>query len=161
MREGRVLLADRHLGMLQGVCGLLESRFVVVMVADEESLFEAIERLEPDIVVVDLSLPVESGANVARRLKQRYPDLRVLVLSVHDEPEVVRLVLAAGADGFVLKRTAATDLIAAVDAALRGVCFVSPAVSRLSPPQGNRGRFPTSGGEQPGRDEGRGDVAAR
>jgi DNA-binding NarL/FixJ family response regulator len=135
MSHGCVLLADRHLGLLQAVSNLLESRFdVVVMVADEGSMFEAVERLEPDLAVIDISLPAETGSNVARRLKERYPNLRVIVLSTHDEPEVARLVLAAGADGFVLKRTAAMDLITAIDAALGGGRFVSPAVTWVNLP---------------------------
>jgi DNA-binding NarL/FixJ family response regulator len=120
--------------MLQGVRSLLESVFsAVVMVADEGSLLEAIERLDPDLVVVDLSMPVEEGANIARQLKGRYPGLRLLVLSVHDDPTLAGLILDAGAAGFVLKRTAATDLLPAVEAALRGGSYVSPALSgRLS-----------------------------
>ena len=85
MRQGRVLLADSHLPMLQGVRRLLESRFAaVVMVADEGSLLETIERLDPDLVVVDLSMPVQEGSNVARQLMGRFPGLRLIALSVHD-----------------------------------------------------------------------------
>jgi DNA-binding NarL/FixJ family response regulator len=134
MRRGRVLLADCHLAMLQGVRSLLESRFAaVVMVADEGSLLEAIERLDPDLVIVDLSMPVQEGANIARRLRGRYPGLRMLVLSVHDEPTVASLILEIGASGFVLKRTAATDLVPAVEAVLQGGTYVSPAVSTRVP----------------------------
>src|SRR4051794_10065573 len=138
MGRGRVLLADCHLAMLQGVRSLLESRFsAVVMVADEGSLLEAIERLDPDLVVVDLSMPVEEGTNIARQLRGRYPDLRVLVLSVHDELAVASLILDAGAAGFVLKRTAATDLLPAVEAVLRGGSYVSPAISRRASARGD------------------------
>ena len=74
MRQGRVLLADSHLPMLQGVRSLLESLFAsVVMVADEGSLLETIERLDPDLVVVDLSMPVKEGTNVVRQLMGRFP----------------------------------------------------------------------------------------
>ena len=129
MRQGRVLLADCHLAMLQGVRSLLESLFAaVVMVADEGSLHEAIERLDPDIVVVDLSMPVQEGANIARQLTEHYPGLRVIALSVHDEPTVAVLMHDAGVAGFVLKRTAAADLVPAVKAVLGGGSFVSPAV---------------------------------
>jgi DNA-binding NarL/FixJ family response regulator len=131
MRQGRVLLADCHLAMLQSLRGLLGSQFTtVVMVADEGSLLETIDRLAPDLVIVDLSMPVAEGTNIARQLKQRYPDLRLLVLSVHDEPAVASLILDAGASGFVLKRTAATDLLPAVEAALGGGSYVSPGVMK-------------------------------
>jgi DNA-binding NarL/FixJ family response regulator len=124
-----VLLADDHPNMQKAVRGLLEERFTTtVMVADEKSLFEAVRRMEPDLVVVDLSLPVSGSVNIVRDLLSRYPGLRVIVLSVHDEQPAVSQALGAGATGFVLKRTIATDLTAAVDAALRGETYVSPAL---------------------------------
>jgi DNA-binding NarL/FixJ family response regulator len=121
-----LLLADAHSNMLEAVRGLLVGRFATtVMVADESSLLEAVGRMEPDLVVVDLSLPVSGGVNVVRSLLARYPSLRVIVLSVHDEPPALSQVLDAGAAGFVLKRTTAVDLTAAVDAVLRGETYVS------------------------------------
>jgi DNA-binding NarL/FixJ family response regulator len=112
--------------MLEAVRGLLVGRFAVtVMVADEPSLLEAVGRMEPDLVVVDLSLPVSGAVNVLRPLLSRYPGLRVIVLSVHDEQTALSQVLTAGAAGFVLKWTAAVDLAAAVDAVLRGETYVS------------------------------------
>lgn len=129
MRHGRVLLADTHLPMLQGVRSLLESLFsAVVMVADEGSLLETIERLDPDLVIVDLSMPVKDGTNVARQLMQRFPGLRLIALSVHDEPSVASQIRSAGIAGFVLKRTAGADLIPAIEAVLGGGSFVSPGV---------------------------------
>jgi DNA-binding NarL/FixJ family response regulator len=123
--------------MLQGIRGLLATVFsAVVMVADEESLLEAVERLDPDLVVVDLSMPAREGANVARQLMGRYPRLRAVVLSVHDETAVVDRVLDSGVAGFVLKRSAATDLLPAVEAVLRGGRFVSPAVASRPPAGG-------------------------
>jgi DNA-binding NarL/FixJ family response regulator len=122
-----LLLADAHPNMLEAVRGLLRGRFATtIMVADESSLLEAVGRMEPDLVVVDLSLPVSGSVNVVRTLFSRYPGLRVIVLSVHDEQTAISQVLGAGAAGFVLKRTAAVDLMAAVDAVLRGETYVSP-----------------------------------
>jgi two-component system secretion response regulator SsrB len=116
---GRVLLADRHLNMLEGVHSLLESLFeTVVMVADERSLLEAVEAFKPDLAIVDLSLPVSEGANIVRRLREDYPELRVVVLSVHDEPVVEAQLLTAGVAGYVLKRSTATDLVSTVKHAL-------------------------------------------
>jgi DNA-binding NarL/FixJ family response regulator len=117
--------------MLQGVRSLLDSLFAaVVMVADERSLFETIERLEPDLVVVDLSMPVKEGTNIARQLMGRFPRLCLIALSVHDEPAVAAEMREAGVAGFVLKRTAVVDLIPAVEAVLGGGSFISPAVSQ-------------------------------
>jgi DNA-binding NarL/FixJ family response regulator len=127
MSQRRVLLADAHANMLEAVRGLLSGRFAAaVMVADEASLLEAAARLEPDLVVVDLSLPAAGGVNAVRSLLGRHPGLRVIVLSVHDEPVAVGQALGAGAAGFVLKRTVGADLPAAVDAVLRGETYVSP-----------------------------------
>jgi DNA-binding NarL/FixJ family response regulator len=137
MSQRRVLLADAHPNMLEAVRGLLSGRFAaVVMVADEASLLETAPRLEPDLVVVDLSLPAAGGGNAVRSLLGRHPGLRVIVLSVHDESVAVGQALRAGAAGFVLKRTAGADLGAAVDAVLRGETFVSPA---LGLPTGQEG----------------------
>jgi len=116
-----VLLADRHHGLTEGIRGLLETAFgTVVMVADEASLLEGAVRLQPEVAIVDLSLARSSGLGWLRELRQRCPDLRVIVLSVHDEQSVGRAVMAAGADAFVLKRAIATDLLPAVDAVRRG-----------------------------------------
>jgi DNA-binding NarL/FixJ family response regulator len=129
MKHGRVLLADSHLGMLGGVHSLLAALFdSVLMVADERSLMEAITAFKPDLVVVDLSLPGEGEANITRRLLGSHPDLRLIVLSVHDEPTVVRQLVSAGVAGFVLKRAAATDLIPAVEEVARGRTYVCPAL---------------------------------
>jgi DNA-binding NarL/FixJ family response regulator len=136
---GTVVVADRHHQMLGGVHALLGVVFdAVVMVADDRSLIEAVERMHPDLVIVDLSLPSSvDDLNVAHRLAAERPDLRVIVLSVHDEPAAVRQTLAAGAAAFVLKRSAAQDLIPAVHDVLDGRTYVSPAArARVDPPSG-------------------------
>ena len=113
------VLADRHAGLSEGVRGLLSTRFdVVVLVADEASLIASAQRLEPVLAVVDLSLSNGDRLGWLSRLRKRCPELPVIVLSVHDEPSVVRAVLAAGAAGFVLKRSLAVDLLPTIDAVL-------------------------------------------
>jgi two-component system secretion response regulator SsrB len=89
------------------------------MVADEASLLEGAGRLQPDMAIVDLSLARENGLNWLQALRQSCPDLKVIVLSVHDEQCVREAALRAGADAFVLKRDIATDLLPAVDALRR------------------------------------------
>jgi two-component system secretion response regulator SsrB len=111
------LLADPHHGLAESVRGLLETAFgTVVMVADEASLLEAAGRLQPDVAIVDLSLARDCGLVWLEALRQRCPELTVIVLSVHDEPCVRRAAMEAGADAFVLKREIATELMPAVDA---------------------------------------------
>jgi two-component system secretion response regulator SsrB len=117
-----VLLADRHHGLTEGVRGLLETAFgTVVMVADEPSLLDGASRLRPDVAVVDLSLAQDRSLGWLQVLRSRCPGLKVIVLSVHDEPNVRRAVLEAGADAFVLKRSIVTDLLPAVDLVRDGV----------------------------------------
>lgn len=111
-----VLLADRHHGMTEGIRGLLETAFeTVVMVADEASLLDGAERLQPEVAVVDLSLARSQGLDWLRALKECCPTLKVIVLSVHDEMAVQRAAIDAGADAFVLKRSIATELLPAIE----------------------------------------------
>ena len=123
-----VLLADRHHGLTEGVRGLLETAFgSVVMVADEASLLDAASRLLPDVAVVDLSLAGDRGLSWLTAVKRRCPDLKVIVLSVHDEQSVHRAAMEAGADAVVLKRAIATDLLAAVES-VRGGQSTEPVI---------------------------------
>ena len=116
-----VLLADRHHGLTEGVRGLLETAFkTVVMVADEASLLEGADRIRPEVAIVDISLAQDSGLGWLRALRQRCPEVKVIVLSVHDEQSVRRAAMAAGADSFVLKRAIATDLLDAVESVRAG-----------------------------------------
>jgi len=102
------------------VRGLLETSFgTVVMVADEASLLDAATRLRPEVAVVDLSLSQSGSLGWLQALRTRCPELKVVVLSVHDEQSVCRAVMEAGADAFVLKRAIASDLLNAVDAVRR------------------------------------------
>jgi DNA-binding NarL/FixJ family response regulator len=129
MKQNRILIADAHPTMMAGVRLILKDRFEAsVMVADDHSLRDTVESGQFDLVIADLSIPVSTGENVVRFLKRLSPDLRVIILSVHDEPVVVQECLAAGAKGFVLKRTAVNDLVPAVEAVLRGEVYVSPSV---------------------------------
>lgn len=131
MTYGRVILADRHQDMLEGIRGLLETAFdTVLMVADIHSLINTAMKLDVDLAVVDLSLPVLNCDNIARQLKNLFPDLKLIVLSIHDEPTVLKEMLAAGAEGFVLKRSAATDLIPAVHAVIAGRTYISPTLDK-------------------------------
>jgi DNA-binding NarL/FixJ family response regulator len=124
-----VLVADPHHAVSEGVRGLLATTFeAVVMVADEVSLFEGAGRLQSDMAVVDLALSRGNGIELVRQLRARFPEMKLIVLSIHDPPNLGRRVLEAGADGFVIKRAIATDLLAATDAVLAGRQYVSPGV---------------------------------
>jgi len=133
MKQGSVILADSHQNMLAGERTLLESMFeTVFMVADETSLIEAAEKLKPDLIVADLSLPVAHEINIARRLKKAFPGIKLIIMSIHDEGTAVGECLVAGASGFVLKRTAVNDLGRAIETVLRGEIYMSPSVVQTS-----------------------------
>lgn len=127
-----VLLADRNLGLTEGMRDLLKTTFgSVVMVGDHASLFDSAERLEPTVAVIDLSLADGGGLDLITEWRGRLPDVRLIVLSIHDEATVARTVIDAGANAFVLKRTIAIDLLDAVDVVSSGEIYVSPAIGEL------------------------------
>lgn len=99
------------------------------MVADEVSLMEGAERLLPALVVVDASLARKDLPDLLASIRGRAPNAKVLLLSLYDAPTVADAAIAAGADGVVLKRSLATDLLPAVDALLAGQRYISPAAA--------------------------------
>jgi DNA-binding NarL/FixJ family response regulator len=137
MKQGKVILADNHQDMLAGERTLLESKFdTVFMVADEASLIEAAEKLSPDLIVADLSLPATKEINIARRLKKAFPGIKLIILSIHDEGTAVGECIVAGVSGFVLKRTAVNDLAPAIETVMKGELYISPSVVQTSEKSG-------------------------
>jgi len=133
MRQGRVILADKHSNVLGGIRRLLEDEVeTVLMVVDEISLYHALENFNPDVVVADLSLPISTGTNIARVLKKNFPKIKVIILSIYDEGSVVDDVMASGVEGFVLKRRAVMDLIPAIREVLQGHKYISPDINVAS-----------------------------
>lgn len=124
MNCGRVVLADSHPGMLEGLRRMLETEAkTVLMVADEVSLIEAMDSVRPDLVIADLSFPVSGAVNVVRLIKQLHPEIKLIVVSIHDDPAAVNEAGSAGADGFVLKRRAVVDLLPAIREVCQGRRF--------------------------------------
>jgi len=106
MKKPRILLADDHPKMLSALCGLLEDGVgeVVGTVADGEALLETAQRLEPDVIITDISMPRLNGLDATRALQTSVPQIRVIILTVHREPVYVTLAFQAGARGYLLKR---------------------------------------------------------
>jgi len=128
-KQIRIILADQHVNVLGAIRNLLETEAeTVLMVADESSLWHALENFKPDVVIADLSFPFSSGNNAARSLKNRYPSIKVIILSLYDEKTVMDAVMAAKVEGFVLKRQAVIDLIPAIREILQGRKFISQEV---------------------------------
>ncbi len=133
MRQSRVILADKHSSMLGGIRRLLEEEVeTVLMVADEISLYHALNNFNPDVVVADLSLPVSTQTSIAWALKKDFSKIKVIIISIHDEKSVVDDVMAAGVEGFVLKRRAVVDLIPAIREVLVGRKYISPDINGAS-----------------------------
>jgi len=122
-----VLLGAPDPRLAEGVRGLLESAFDgVFIVADRASLVTGAQRLEPSLVVIDVALARGDIAELLHAVRDRLPGARMLLLSAYDEPTVAVTAFAAGADGVVLKRAIATDLLPAVDELLAGRRYASP-----------------------------------
>ncbi len=123
----RVLLADDHEAMLERVARLLKTECDVVGTAtDGQQALEAAQDLKPDVLVLDISMPVMNGIETAHRLKEAGAEARVVFLTVHDDPDYAREALEAGALGYVIKQRIASDLVAAIKEAHAGRSFLSP-----------------------------------
>jgi len=113
------VLADRSLALTEGIRGLLETVFeTVVTVANVTSLLESVARLEPDMALVDVSLASDGNLHWMEELRTRCPEVKMVALSVHDQPGVERAAVRAGCDGFVLKRDIAIELLATIDSVM-------------------------------------------
>ncbi len=132
-RRIRILLADDHAVLRAGLKALLSAQpdlEVVGEAAEGSAAVRLAQELRPDIVVMDIGMPGVSGIDATARIKRDLPATKVLVLSMHDDQGYLRQVLRAGASGYVLKRSADTELLAAIRAAARGDVSLDPAMAR-------------------------------
>ena len=127
MSRARVLLADDHNALLHKVGRLLDGEFDVIgKVRDGQALLDAAEWLKPDLLIVDISMPVMGGIEAAHRLMESGSNARIVFLTVHEDPDFIEEAFAAGASGYVIKSRIASDLIAAANEVLAGRSFTSP-----------------------------------
>jgi DNA-binding NarL/FixJ family response regulator len=125
----RILLADDQQEMRETVARLLEDEFdVIAAVADGERAIEAAVRLAPDLLVLDISMPVLNGIEAAACLKDSGSRAKVIFLTVNEDPDIAGAALSVGARGYVLKERLATDLIPAIRQVLHDRIFISPSV---------------------------------
>jgi DNA-binding NarL/FixJ family response regulator len=132
MNDLTIVLADDHQVVRSGLRTLLEANLgahIVGEAADGPSALQLTERLQPGVLVADLMMPGLTGLEIARRVRHRAPNTRVVVLSMHANEAYVREALRAGAIGYVLKEAPAAEIIQAVRAAAEGRRFLSPALS--------------------------------
>ena len=130
MSRPRVLLADDHRVVAEGLKRLLEDDFELVGVEEDgRALVAAARTLKPDVIVADISMPHLNGIDAMVQLKKDNPDVKVVFLTMHQEPAYARRALEAGAVGFVVKHSASTELVLAIRAALKGQTFITPTLA--------------------------------
>jgi len=126
--KARVLLGDDHALILDGLRNALQSQYEIVGLAkDGRALVQTAERLKPDLVVVDISMPLLNGFEAAKQIKKSLPHTKVIFLSQHLNPAYLKQALRLGASGYVLKAGATEELQQAIEAVLRGKTYITPA----------------------------------
>ena len=134
MNKIRVLLADDHTILRDGIRALLDDQADIEVIGEAEdglSTVKMVAKLKPDVVIMDIAMPMLNGLEATRQIQRDYPQVKVLILTMHENEEYIRQVLAAGALGYVLKDAAAHDLLGAIRAVHRGEAVLSPAITRL------------------------------
>lgn len=131
MPKARILLADDHALVLEGYRRILEGPYELVgTVADGRALVEAAKRLQPDIVILDVSMPLLNGIDAAVQLKKLCPKVKIVVVTMHADTDYVRSAFEAGASAYVLKRSAVDELEHAIRAVLAGHSYITPLITR-------------------------------
>ena len=129
MRRKRVLLADDHTLLLDAFAKLLEPECDVVgTVADGRALLAAAEELKPDVVVLDIAMPLLNGLDAGRQLKKALPDVKLIFLTMNQDPAIAAEAFRAGASGFLLKTSAGSELVKAIEEATSGRSYVTPLI---------------------------------
>lgn len=133
-QQGRILLADDHAVLRAGLRLLLNSQPDLAVVGEAASGLEALDLAaaqQPDLILLDLSMPGLDGLEALPQLRRRAPQARILILTMHEDPQYLRQALKYGAAGYVLKKAADVELLSAVRAVLRGEVYVHPSMTRV------------------------------
>lgn len=131
MNRSRVLLADDHKIVVEGLRSLLETEFELAgTVEDGRSLVAAAEKLDPDVIVADISMPLLNGIEAASQLKKAGSRAKIIFLTMHPDLTYATRALEAGASGYVLKHSAAAELVTAIREALMGRVYVTPTIAK-------------------------------
>jgi DNA-binding NarL/FixJ family response regulator len=130
MSKSRVLIADDHKIVVEGLKKLLSSDFDVIgAVADGRELLTAVEKLHPDVIVVDISMPNLNGIEAVRQIKKVHEEVKVVFLTMHPDVTYAASAFKVGASGYVLKRSAPDELVTAIREALRGRTYITPLIA--------------------------------
>lgn len=131
MKLPRVILADDHNLVAEALRQLIAPYFdVVATVADGHALVDRAISLKPDAVVVDVAMPLLNGLEAGRQLKAKIPGLKLIFLTMNEDPELAVEAMRVGASGYVLKKSAGSELLQAIRAALRGKSYITPQIAR-------------------------------
>ena len=131
MTKARILLADDHSLILEGIRKLLEGHYEIVGVADNgDTLVREAARCKPDLVLLDVSMPILNGIEAAREIKKTQPRVKLIFLSMHANAVYVRKAMEVGASGYVLKSGASEELLTAIETARQGRIYFSPMLSQ-------------------------------
>ncbi len=131
MKKPRVLLADDHTFVLEGFKKLLEEHCELVgAVEDGRALVDAVVDLQPQVVILDISMPRLNGIEAAKKLKKLLPEVKLIFVTMHAETVYVNEAFRAGASGYLLKQSAATELAQAVQSVMNGNFYVTPLIAR-------------------------------
>ncbi len=128
MKRALILLADDHALMLDGIRNLLQPYNVVGSMEDGKALVEAAIRLKPDLIILDITMPLLNGIDAAREIRKHLPDMKLLFVTMHTRPTYLQAALEAGANGFAVKSSGRTEILAAVEAVLAGNLYITPGV---------------------------------
>jgi len=127
----RIVIADDHALFLEGIRMMLESEFdVVAAEEDGQALLNSVKRLKPDLVLLDISMPLLNGLSAARQIRRTVPSAKIMFLTMHEEADYVGEALRAGAAGYISKRAARGELLSAARRVLDGYIYVTPLVTR-------------------------------
>lgn len=131
IKRNSILLADDHALILAGICGLLNGYYnVVEQVRDGRSLVDAAVRLKPDLIILDISLPLLNGIEAARHIKKVWPGAKFLFLTMHASPAYLKEAMDAGGTGYILKSSASEELRSAIQKILKGQVYITPSFDR-------------------------------
>jgi DNA-binding NarL/FixJ family response regulator len=131
MRLSRVMLADDHTLVLEAFRRLLEPHFEIVgTVSDGRALVESASQLKPDVIVIDIVMPLMNGLEAGLRLKEQMPTVKLIFLTMNDDADLAAEAMRSKASGYLLKTSAADELIHAITMALKGKTYVTPQIAR-------------------------------
>jgi len=131
MKKPTVILADDHTLVLEGFRRLLETHCeLLATVGDGHALLQAVAQHRPDIVILDISMPVMNGIEAARTLKAKFPSMKLVFVTMHADPAYLRAAFQAGASGYILKQSLSDELTQALHTVLRGQAYVTPLIAK-------------------------------